>query len=296
MATLLRWGCQAAAAEVRCPISRYRVDAAGWLDREPVSGGVNHVERFLAGAGDGDTAGGRRATPGRARCEPRTVIVECKQSRADFLRDRDDLEALLLRREAMELRRLRFADKVRESEPHLQSTAGVLFAEMGEWNLEASANATYRRILRELERLDERIHGGTKFHRLARYRLADRLYLMAPAGVVKRREVPPGWGLIECPKKWGAYRRASLAELSLVEVRISVEAPRHASPLRRRDRLLRNIAVALTRGALMESGRSAEGAESRAGMRAPGANHRPRVEALRGSGLFEGVPRPGRDP
>lgn len=298
VATLLRWGCQAAASEVLCPISRYRVDAAGWLDAEPLSAGHNHLAGWarraisravseaeartkqeaestplfdgLGGAASADrpepsaafqteprdvpsergpgTAADQSPGP-RVRCEPRTVIIECKQSRADFLLDRDNLEALLKLRDELELRRERFARRVQELEPHLQSTRGVLFSELGEWDLASSNNPTYRRILRELEKIDERLHGGTKFHRLARYRLADRLYLLAPAGVVKRREVPPGWGLVECPKRWGVYRRASMVELSEVGVHIAADAPRHASPARRKDRLLRNIAVALTRSA-----------------------------------------------
>ena len=32
VAWLARLGCRAVATEVRCPIARYRVDAAGWLD------------------------------------------------------------------------------------------------------------------------------------------------------------------------------------------------------------------------------------------------------------------------
>lgn len=309
-ATLLRWGCQAAATEVLCPISRYRVDAAGWLDAEPHSASHNHlaswarpIEQHLfsgypagprrdhsgypAGPRRDDEpqspdsaqatgtssngkppAGDRRATQSpaapRARCEPRTVIIECKQSRADFLRDRDNLEALLKLREDLDARRLRFEGRVRELEPHLQSTHGVLFAELGDWNLSASTNPTYRRILRDLEKLDERLHGGTKFHRLTRYRLADRLYLLAPAGVVGRREVPPGWGLIESPKKWTTFRKASLVVLSEVEIHIAAEAPRHASPARRKERLLRNIAVALTRATVREVPASPS-------IRAPGA-------------------------
>jgi len=39
---LRRWGGQAVATEVRAPLSRYRVDAAGWLDGppEPAIGGA----------------------------------------------------------------------------------------------------------------------------------------------------------------------------------------------------------------------------------------------------------------
>jgi hypothetical protein len=322
-ATLLRWGCQAAATEVLCPISRYRVDAAGWLDAEPHSAGHNHLAGWvvgaagteetgplerLTGAGSEDSgsngeskvnggpeagpAGAQRGTPAaalgpRLRCEPRTVIIECKQSRADFLRDRENLEDVLKAREELEARRARFAERVRELEPHLQSTHGVLFAEMGEWNLAASTNPTYRRILRELEKIDERLHGGTKFHRLARYRLADRLYVLAPGGVVGRREVPPGWGLIECPKQWTKYRRASLVDLSEVGVHIAAEAPRHVSPARRKERLLRNIAVALTRGAVRDSVRACAATVGRLKQASAAApEHRGEPESP--PGLFQG--------
>lgn len=246
-ATLLRWGCQAAATEVLCPISRHRVDAAGYLDAEPVSATHNHLAQWAAPRPPDLFAPPPAPIAPRIRCEPRTVIIECKQSRADFLRDREEIEPLLKAREAMEARRLRFAARVRDTEPQLQSNSGVLFTELADWNLSASVNPTYRRILRELEKLDDRLHGGTKFHRLARYRLADRLYILAPAGVVGRREVPPGWGLIECPRRWPAYGRSPLAELAETEIHLVAEAPRHASPAHRKSRLLRNIAVALTR-------------------------------------------------
>lgn len=265
-ATLLRWGCQAVATEVLCPISRYRVDAAGYLDAEPVSAAFNHLParrpRPAAPARDRPPDSNDDAAPlipVRKRCEPRTVIFECKQSRSDFLRDRDNLESLLRARTALELRRREFESRVRATEPHLQSVAGMLFDELGEWDFASSGNPTYRRILRELDRIDQRLHGGTKFSRVARYRLADRLYLLAPSGIVSPRELPPGWGLVECPRAWKKFQRANLTDLSGIEIHIAVDAPRHASPEKRKDRLLRNIAVALTRESARpaaESGRS----------------------------------------
>lgn len=247
VATLLRWGCQAAASEVLCPISRFRVDAAGYLDAEPHGPGVNHVtlrrrpDTLFTDPGD--------SVPRQPRkpCPPRTVIIECKQSREDFLRDRDDLDSLLAGRAALNRRLERFISTVQRTEPHLYRTGDVLFAEMGEWDLDHAANPTYRGIVRSIERIERRLHGGTKFTRLARWRLADRLYILAPPGVVRPREVPPGWGLLECPRAWKSYRSARVPELSEVQVHISAEAPRLATPTKRRDRLLRNIAIALTR-------------------------------------------------
>ncbi|MCH8261303.1 MAG: hypothetical protein IIC46_13980, partial [Planctomycetes bacterium] len=75
-------GCLAVATEVRCPISRYRVDAAGYQDSVR------------------DGAPNRRR---RRRCPPTTIVVECKQSRADFFRDAEQTEALLARRADLQL-------------------------------------------------------------------------------------------------------------------------------------------------------------------------------------------------
>lgn len=250
-ATLLRWGCHAVATEVLCPISRYRVDAAGYLDAEPYGPDVNHVALrrgtetlFDAAQGAGAVTGGPRRS-----CPPRTVIIECKQSREDFLRDRDEVDKLLGVRASLQARLDRFVDTVKRTEPELCRTDGVLFGELGEWDLSGAANPTYRAIVRAMERVETRLHGGTKFGRLARWRLADRLYILAPPGVVRSREVPPGWGLIECARSWSKFRGATTAELTDFPVHISAEAPRLATPERRRARLLRNIAVALTRAA-----------------------------------------------
>jgi hypothetical protein len=96
----------------------------------------------------------------------------------------------------------------------------------------------YREVLRKLRRIDEKLHGETKFFLIARYRLADQLYLAAPAGMIRRREVPPGWGLLVCPIK-------ALCESAVDEgLTIEIESPNHGARCVRRTRLLRNIAVA----------------------------------------------------
>ncbi|MFM8785425.1 MAG: hypothetical protein ACKOFI_09820, partial [Phycisphaerales bacterium] len=63
---LISMGCRAVAHEVPCPVARFRVDAAGWMP-------------------DG----------------PRTVVIECKASRADFLRDDLRVDDLLAERERL---------------------------------------------------------------------------------------------------------------------------------------------------------------------------------------------------
>lgn len=216
---LRRQGCLAAAVEVRCPIARFRLDVAGYCDSIP--------------QGDG-SAGPRR------RAAPRTFIIECKQSREDFLRDCDDAAELLeLRRRLDAMRRSIEEHRIRSCEPHLRVEGSSLFAEMEAWDYAASRLPGYRRIMAKLRRLDERIHGETKFFTIARYALADELFLAAPTGMIRRHEVPPGWGLLECEP-------AALRQTDDPEVALSVAIQPAFRPSREthRIRLLRNIAAA----------------------------------------------------
>ena len=234
-AFLMHHGCLAVALEVKCAIPRYRADVAGWLD-----------SRRVLENGD---AKDRR--PKRKRCEPRTVIIECKQSREDFLRDRDQLEKLLSMRE--HLQRMRAAmeeQRVKVFEPHLRESGTALFPDMEQWNFSASRLDSYRTLLRRLEKIDQRLYGQTKFMRIARYRLADRLYVAAPRGVIKPRELPAGWGLLECPRQWLEQAPGLFDFTGEPALQVAVNAPEHASPQKFRLRHLRNIAVASTRAAL----------------------------------------------
>jgi hypothetical protein len=209
-------GCLVAAQEVRCPLTRYLVDAAGYIDRGPPD---------------------RAATP--ARVPPQTVLVECKQERGDFLRDSARTDALLARRGELErLRGLIEERRIKVHEPHLRRGGVSLFAELEEWDFARSRLRGYRQVQRELRRLDRLIYGQTKFFMIAHYRLADELYLAAPRGMIDRRELPAGWGLLEVPMRRRAHPAA---------IRMTVEATPLAARPEHRQRLLRNIAVAACR-------------------------------------------------
>lgn len=215
--------CCAVAAEVQSPVPKHRVDAAGWSDGPSVS----------------DAARRRGATR-----TPATYIVECKASRADFLRDTRERDLLLRRRASLETQR---ADLERsfipEAEPHLLRGDQFLFADLESWDFAASRLPAYREVLRELARVDRAIYGDTKFCVLAAWRLADHLLIAAPRGLVHPSELPRGWGLLECERE--AIRGREVEDGPPWRVRIEPEALQ--SPARRRVRLLRNIAVAGTR-------------------------------------------------
>ncbi len=257
-AWLISMGCRAVAHEVPCPIARFRVDAAGWAEHDWRLGAdpAAHANIFAA----------ERA--GDALRSPRTVVVECKASRADFMRDGLRVDDLLAERDRLLARKAEIeSDLIPVHEPHLRNSAGALFEEHASWDFSRSRLLPYRRVLGQLAKLEERMHGQTKFNLIARWRLADELWILASTGVVKSREVPTGWGLAECSP--AVLRRGVKHALAMgtLPLRVIVPAPRHASPEYRRARILRNIAIELTRG---QFPRVASGA---AGESADGSGH-----------------------
>ncbi len=236
----LRAGCAAATGEVRCPIARHRVDVAGYLDPLPKNRGVLE-EWETAGRGSGSDLKLERGD--RAK----SIIIECKQSRSDFLSDSRDTDELLSERDRLNRVRAVLEEQiVKVSEPQLRRSGSRLFAELEEWDFGKSRIASYRGVLNDLRRIEERLYGERKFWTMAHYRLADWLYLAAPAGIIRPREVPPGWGLLEMAPGW---ERSGGGGSGLADLRVRVVAPEHSGKPEHRQRLLRNIAVAASRRA-----------------------------------------------
>ena len=240
LAWLRAVGCRAVALEVACPFHRYRFDALGWLDhaddpRAVAAFGTPEGTRESTGAKDGPRA-------------PRVIAVECKQSRADFASDDAD-PAQLAKRKAYLLERRGVIEelRVKRRESHLKVEGSSLFEELATWEFGQSKIAAYRNVVSELEAIDAKMGIDTKFAQLARWRTADHLVVMAPAGLLRPREVPSGWGLVEVDtralrKGWEPIAGAPLPCVTRV-------APSHlGTPDARRLRLLRNLAVAASRG------------------------------------------------
>ena len=72
----------------------------------------------------------------------------------------------------------------------------------------------------------EALDSQVKFARMARWRIADHLYLCCPGGLLKANEIPAGWGWIEISRGALRVRRA---------------APDLGSPPTRRWRMVRNV-------------------------------------------------------
>jgi hypothetical protein len=231
LAWLRAVGCRAVATEVACPFHRYRFDALGWLDH---ADDARAVEAF----------GAPIAEP-RA---PRTIAVECKQSRADFASDDAD-PVELSRRKAYLLERRGVIEELRVKvrETHLKVEGSSLFEELATWEFGESRIAAYRKVLDELASIDARMGIDTKFAQLTRWRTADYLVVVTPSGLLRPREVPAGWGLVEVDPK--ALRKGwEPVAGEPLPCRLRVAPTALGTPEQRRLRLLRNIAVAACRG------------------------------------------------
>ena len=78
----------------------------------------------------------------------------------------------------------------------LSQRTQAIFAEFDAINLGGYEHRTYRRVLREMEILQRRLAGKTKFDRLARYRCANLNYLVIEPGILAPEETPVGWGVL----------------------------------------------------------------------------------------------------
>lgn len=125
-----------------------------------------------------------------------TYAMECKQSRADFLRDasvegeaRKELQGV-----AEEVEGLRALLGV-----HLPDCRqGVsLFREYDEYDFGELRHERWRSLVARLALLERKLAEGVKFSRIARYGAANFCYLVVEEGVLRRLgEVPVGWGCL----------------------------------------------------------------------------------------------------
>jgi hypothetical protein len=153
-----------AATEVRLPRSGYRADVVA-------------------------------ATPRVLTANAVTAVFECKVSRADFLRDsaREAGAAEMLVRMSERLMALRAL--IGAHRPDLRRRE-ELFPEFDAVDLRGLKHETHERLQAEYRTAQRKLHEGTKFAKLARWRAASLLYLVTEEGICRHHEVPDGWGLL----------------------------------------------------------------------------------------------------
>jgi hypothetical protein len=190
-------GFAIAAGEVRVPKSGYRADLAA-------------------------------CSRGTAR---RTAVFECKQARADLLKDAHAEVETRRRLEALSSRRRTLEELLAVHRPDLRRRE-ALFPEFDAWDFSTLEHRTHRRVVAQLAAAQEHLRHGTKFSRMFRYRCADFLYLVVEDGIFAEDEIPVGWGLLR--------RRGDVLETARPPVALD------AAP-EQRLALLENIALAAGR-------------------------------------------------
>ncbi|MEO5960434.1 MAG: hypothetical protein ABIZ49_07885 [Opitutaceae bacterium] len=154
-------GFAIAATEVRVPRSGYRADVVAY--------------------GRGPAA--------------RTAVFECKQARADLLKDAHAEMATRERLAELAERRRNLEELFAMHRPDLRR-GEALWPEFDAWDFSTLEHRAYRKVLTQLEIVQRRIVRGTKFSKMFRYRCADFLYLVVEDGIFAEAEVPAGWGLL----------------------------------------------------------------------------------------------------
>jgi len=172
LAWALEQGFRIAGTEVALPHLRMRLDVAAC---RPAKRGSAHA----SGTGTGGA----------------TAIFECKQARADFLRDSRCARLIGSRLRVLREQLALYEASMRVHLPSLRRN-DALFPEFDGFRYKAAGFAPYDHLTAQIRRLSARLHGETKFTNLLRWRAAHLHYVVAENGVARAHELPPGWGLL----------------------------------------------------------------------------------------------------
>lgn len=167
----------------------------------------------------------------------RTAVFECKQSRADLLKDAHAEAGARARLLELSQRRRTLEDLLAMHRPDLRRGES-LWPEFDSWDFSSLEHHAYRGVLQELETAQRRVLRGTKFSKMFRYRCADFLYLVVEDNIFAEAEIPAGWGLLVRRPATGDR----VEELQLARAPASLDAA-----TRQRMDLLESIAAAGTR-------------------------------------------------
>lgn len=161
----------------------------------------------------------------------RSAVFECKQARADLLKDARREEEARAKVAELSERLKKLEELIGGHRPDLRRGES-LFAEFDAWDFSGLEHETHRKVVADLAMWQERLLSGTKFAKLWRWRAADYFYLVSEDGIFAEAEIPAGWGLL--------VRRG--AGLELVRKPVWSEASDQ-----QRVALLENIALVATR-------------------------------------------------
>lgn len=155
---------------------------------------------------------------------PQVALFECKQARADLLKDAVAEEATRVRLEQLHVRRLELETLLAVHRPDLR-LGETLFPEFDRFDFSDLRHDGYQSVIAEITQLKTALYERTKFAKLVRWNAAHACYVVAEPGICTAAEVPHGWGLLvrdgetlvetqraarlECPDPWASV--ASIA-------------------------------------------------------------------------------------
>lgn len=123
------------------------------------------------------------------------AVFECKQARADLIRDNKQRGLISQRLKALEARKSRLEALLHVHLPHL-ANGETLFPEFDSYRLREYRHDGYQKLAKQIATAKCAVIDGTKFDRLFSYRLANLHYLVVEEDVLAAHEVPTGWGLL----------------------------------------------------------------------------------------------------
>src|SRR5690606_18364535 len=124
--------------------------------------------------------------------DARCAVFECKQARADLLKDAHDDDATRQRLAELIARRDQLETLIGSHRPDLRRGES-LFPEYDAWDFSGLEHKTYHHLLTEIATVQGRVLAGTKFSKMLRYRSADFLYLVVADDIFAEAEIPAGW-------------------------------------------------------------------------------------------------------
>jgi hypothetical protein len=126
---------------------------------------------------------------------PEVALFECKQARADLLKDAAAEAATSARLAELHERRVALEELLAVHRPDLR-VGETLFPEFDRCDFTDLRHEGYHALVAEIGRLKARLYGRTKFAKLVRWGVAHACYLVVEPGICTAAEVPEGWGLL----------------------------------------------------------------------------------------------------
>jgi hypothetical protein len=144
-----------------------------------------------------------------------TAVFECKVSRSDFLKDAAPEAKLIPLVTELHSRLTALREMIGTHRPDLR-LGDELFPQFEAVDLRHTKHETHDALTRQLRVAQNKLWGGTKFAKIARWRSANLLYLVCEEGISEPSEIPDGWGLlIRCGEELHLRHKPCLHEITL---------------------------------------------------------------------------------